>query len=466
MKNSQSIVRVTNSSKHDEKLCKLVGNIPLSSFVQLLFVADLEANARAARTSQVTEAIEDSLENQPELFHFKSKGILIAAGKVEALQRDRYRLYFNNPKLEGIIDGGHNSLAIGRFAINCIMSHVHGEDEAQGLLKGAKSWDALKEVLSQHEDDIRDNLDQLPEAYVPFEVIYPAGDDMDSLAYFEDQILIINAARNNNAQLKDETKANHKGLYDELKANIDEEIAADVEWKSGEGGRIKSRELVALSLIPLSLLDLPSAQSVRENPTVIFSSKAQCVKIYNDIMDADGVVDKVQGDIVKVVDPKVKSALRLMRDIPRLYDLIYKLFPSAYSHGFGKMSGVRTLADAERRKQNPKKYLARAPRSRFYQQEVSHDYGEGFIFPLVVALRELMEFDGDGLLGWKTDPDAFVAKNMSAVGATYKDMISGQNYDPARVGKTRGAYNLAAGAFRHQFDADELAKLRAQLASS
>ena len=81
-------------------------------------------------------------------------------------------------------------------------------------LKGAKSWDALKEILSQHEDDIRDNLDPLPEGYVPFEVIYPAGDDMDSLSCFEDQIFIINAARNNNAQLKEETKANHKGLYD------------------------------------------------------------------------------------------------------------------------------------------------------------------------------------------------------------------------------------------------------------
>ena len=461
MKNSP-IIRLSDAVSQAQKLRKLVGNIPLTSFVDLLYVADLEANAREASTGIVTEAIEDSLENQSELFHFKTKGILAAASQVDELDRGRFRIHFANPALEGIIDGGHNSLAIGRFVLKSVLTELHGEDEAESVVKGIRRWSQLREKLTEYEREIKENLDCLPDAYIPIEIIYPAKGDPDSVDYFNDQILIINAARNNNAQLKEETKAHKKGLYDELKDNVDPKISEQVEWKSGQGGRIKVRDLVALSLIPLSKLDMQTTKAVRENPAVIFSSKAQCIKIYNDIM-ANDVVEKVQGDIVKIVDPGVKSALQMMRDIPRLYDLVYELFPKAYSRGFGKMNGVRMRGSAEQRKKNPKMYLSRPAKTRFYQKEVDYDYGEGFIYPLIVALRELMTVDSSGELSWKTDPEKFIMENINAVMSTYKDMIAGLNYDPAKVGKTKGAYNLVAHAFTHQLDAEELERLRAQM---
>lgn len=467
MKNAP-IVRMSDAMTQDQKLRKLVGNIPLTSFVDILFVADLEANARQASVSRVTDAIEDSLEHQPELFHYKTKGILAAGSQVDVLERDRYRLHFNNPKLEGIIDGGHNTLAIGRFVLKTILTELYGEDDADKTLKKVKRWADLKEVMEQYEADIRDNKDCLPEAFVPIEMIYPANDDPDAQSYFEDQILVINAARNNNAQLKEEAKANWRGLYDELKANIDTDIEPDVEWRTGEGGRIKARELVALSLIPLSKLDIKGTKSIQDNPTVIFSAKAQCIEIYNTIMgnEEDGIVEKVEGDIVKIVDPGVRSALKLMRDIPELYDFIYELFPKAYSHGFGKITGVKTLGSPDQLKSQrgskDKAYLSKAPRSHFYRTEVSHSFGDGFIYPIVVALRELMAVNEDGEVHWTTDPKTFIRDSLKKVMETYKDMISGQNYDPAKVGKTKGAYNLVAQAFKHELDAKELERLRAQ----
>jgi len=467
MKNAP-IVRLNDAITQDQKLRKLVGNIPLSSFVDVLFVADLEANARQASVSRVTDAIEESLESQPELFHFKTKGILAAGSQVDVLDRDRYRLHFDNPKLEGIIDGGHNTLAIGRFVLKTVLTVLYSEDEAEKVLKKVKRWADLKDALTQYEADIRDNKDCLPEAFIPIEVIYPASDAPDAQSYFEDQILVINAARNNNAQLKEEAKANWRGLYDELKINIDPQIEDDVEWRTGEGGRIKARELVALSLIPLSKLDIKGTKSVQDNPTVIFSAKAQCIEIYNTIMgnEEDGIVEKVEGDIVKIVDPGVRSALKLMRDIPELYDTIYEVFPKAYSHGFGKITGVKTLGKPDQLKaqrgSGDKAYLSTPPKTHFYKKETSHSFGEGFIYPLVVALRELMSVNESGEVYWTADPKQFIRENIKAVMDTYKDMIAGQNYDPAKVGKTKGAYNLAAQAFKHQLDAKELERLRAQ----
>lgn len=45
----------------------------------------LEANPRAAKVGSVTTAIRESLETTPELFPFKSKGILIGTSSYEAL---------------------------------------------------------------------------------------------------------------------------------------------------------------------------------------------------------------------------------------------------------------------------------------------------------------------------------------------------------------------------------------------
>jgi len=44
---------------------------------------------------------------------------------------------------------------------------------------------------------------------------------------------------------------------------------------------------------------------------------------------------------------------------------------------------------------------------------------------------------------WITDPDAFVKENLERVMKTFNSMISGQNFDPAKVGKANGAYNVA-----------------------
>ncbi|MDB5710527.1 MAG: hypothetical protein JWL96_2597 [Sphingomonas bacterium] len=73
----------------------------------------LEANPRAAKVGSVTSAILESLRETPELFPFKSKGILIGTSGYEALQRNRFELNFEDPESEGILDGGHNMLAIG-----------------------------------------------------------------------------------------------------------------------------------------------------------------------------------------------------------------------------------------------------------------------------------------------------------------------------------------------------------------
>src|SRR3546814_6590278 len=73
----------------------------------------LEANPRSAKAGLVTEAISESIAETPDTFPFKTKGVLAGASDYDGLDRKRYELRFENPHVEGILDGGHNMLAIG-----------------------------------------------------------------------------------------------------------------------------------------------------------------------------------------------------------------------------------------------------------------------------------------------------------------------------------------------------------------
>ncbi|MFD2032610.1 hypothetical protein ACFSKM_24450 [Ancylobacter dichloromethanicus] len=159
----------------------------------------LEANPRAAKTGPVTRAIIESLEQTPELFPFKSKGILLGTSNYESLQRNRFELNFGDPESEGVLDGGHNMLAIGIFFM---LSTVAETRE----LSRVTLWDDMKDLWEARRSDlekVRERFDFL----VPLELLVPSdAEDDRSVQQFEMSVLDICAARNNNAQLTQETK--------------------------------------------------------------------------------------------------------------------------------------------------------------------------------------------------------------------------------------------------------------------
>ncbi|MBY4599414.1 AIPR family protein [bacterium BD-1] len=426
-------------------ICRTTGTVTADSITRLIDIADLEANPREAKTGSVTEAILETLENSPELFPFKSKGLLIASGSCRELERSRFELAFGDDDIEGILDGGHNMLAI---AIH-IISKAIGEQEARKALKGARRWDDVVNAWKSHRDSIeviRKDLSFL----VPVEIIYPQS-SAEGRDVYEGAVLEIAQARNNNAQLTEETKANKAGLYDAIRKYIDPELTNEIEWKSNDGGRIKVRDLVALAWIPLSAIGeiegIPELSGF--SPTNIYRSKGQCVNSFNALMKNDLVTSKAKGDIRELEHPIIRSALRLMRDMPALYDHIYERFPEAYnsvSPGFGRISSVR-IFEPGRTDSKDSKYLSSPSRTKFYRNEVKFDFPDGFIMPIVWGLRELIQIE-DGVLSWKTDPKKFIDKNLGKFLAVYHGFIQMAAYDPQKVGKSASTYQLACNDFQ------------------
>lgn len=442
---TEVIVRIQDAARQKYRLQKITGNIALASLIDLIQALNLDANPRLAKTGPVTQGIQESLTQDSETFQFMTKGILLAASDVEELERNRFRLRIEDPQLEGILDGGHNTLAAGRQILEDVLNAEMDVDSVEAVLKSIKTWEDLKGAWDTYRVQLVKHRDAVTKALMPVEVIFP-GEEVDAYEFFQEQVLVINAARNNNAELTVETKSNKRGFYDEIRANLDSALVEEVEWKTNDGGRIKVRDLVALALVPLSVLPFKSMRTVATNPTILFSSKGQCIQIYNDLLNEDGVVAEVKGNIIEVVDPTVKSALTLMKDMPRLFDLIYEKMPASYNAAGGKFGKIDHVAMASDGKKC---------RTRYYRRPVQYTYGEGYIYPLVYALSSLIKND-DGVLSWRTDPDKFITERLDEILKSFYSMIQGQNHDPAKVGKAGGAYNLAHGLFAAAYKDDIL----------
>lgn len=419
---------------------RLVGFVQAKNMLALFDAADLDANPRSAKAGPITAAIMESIEEDAEIFPFKTKGILIGASEYEALQRNRYQLLFVSTAIEGVLDGGHNMLAIGLYILSKVI-----DDEK--VLKKIKLWDDFKKAWNAHRDSIGEIRDEL-NFLVPVEVLVPADlDDEDVIFGFKSSLLEICAARNNNAELTLETKANQKGFYEEIKKALPASVADRIEWKTNMiGGDVKVRDIVALAWIPLSLIDLPGKLKA-PLPQNIYRNKGECAKLFDDLMDDDSVSAAKGGPIHELHNSKVLSAISVLGDLPELYDKIYAEFPKAYNFwgDFGRMKIVR-IYDATKKGDKSGKYLRGQPESHFTEMPVKYRYPDGLIMPLVYGLKALMKVV-DGKVTWATDPNLFLNSHLKEIAGAYKLVLEMSGFDPQKVGKNETSYKIALSEF-------------------
>jgi hypothetical protein len=409
----------------------------------------LEANPRAAKIGSVTNAILESLEDTPELFPFKSKGILIGTSGYEALQRNRFELTFENPESEGILDGGHNMLAVGVHMLSAVV------DERE--LGRVSLWEDMKELWDQHRKQLEAEKERF-DFLVPVELLVPSDpEDVHAVQKFEMSVLDICAARNNNAQLTQETKSNKLGFYTEIRERLDPAIAARVEWKSNEWESsedrpIKVRDLLALAWIPLNKANeeelLPLDISV--TPQNIYRNKGECSKQFDKLMLHPGVSEPRDGPTHELINPTVASCFDILATLPALYDQIYADFPEAYNannYRFGSSTIVKIYDPTKRETAKDKSvYVATQPRTHYLNKPVYYRYPDGLVMPLVYGLKGLMEVE-EGRVVWATDPHSFLKKYLRDIAGAYRLVLDMARFDPQKLAKNQASHEFAVGEF-------------------
>ena len=451
--NSRDEERLSNVSSENSiaGIKRYTGFIRGRDLYALFDHVSLEANPRAAKTGNVTAAILESLEDTPELFPFKSKGILIGTSGYEALQRNRFELNFESPESEGILDGGHNMLAIGIHMLSAVA------DERE--LARITLWEDMKLLWEEYRDELEAVKERF-EFLVPVELLVPSDpDDVRTVQQFEMSVLDICAARNNNAQLTQETKSNKLGFYNEIRERLDPEIASRIEWKSNEwesneARPIKVRDLLALAWIPLNRANeaklLPLDISV--TPQNIYRNKGECSKQFDKLMMDPGVSEPRDGPTHELTNANgtVASCFDILADLPKLYDKIYADFPDAYNsntYRFGANPIVKLYDPARREVAKDKTaYVATQPTTHYLNRPVKYRYPDGLIMPLVYGLKGLMEIDGDRVV-WATDPFKFLDLYLGDIAGAYRLVLDMARFDPQKLAKNQASHEFAVGEF-------------------
>lgn len=443
--------RLSNAS-HDNSIAgikRYTGFVRGRDLFPLFDHGSLEANPRAAKTGSVTREILESLEKTPELFPFKSKGVLLGTSDYEALQRNRFELRFNDPASEGILDGGHNMLAIGIH----LLSEVLEEDEISKI----SLWEDMKDLW----DDNREELEEIREQFeflVPVEIIVPSDVDNEmTVQQFEMSVLEICAARNNNAQLTQETKSNKMGFYDEIRHRLDPVIAERVEWKSNEwesseARPIKVRDLLSLAWIAFNKANeaklLPLDISV--TPQNIYRNKGECSKQFDKLMGHPQVSERRDGSVHELINEVVGSCFDILADLPKLYDKIYADFPDAYNangYRFGSNTIVKIYDPGRRAAAKDKSgFVAAQPHTHYLNLPVKHRYPDGLIMPLVYGLKGLMKIENKRVV-WATDPFKFLDAYLSEIAGAYRLVLDMARFDPQKLAKNEASHEFAVSEF-------------------
>lgn len=435
-----NIIRIVHASENEfDAITRVTGYLKGKQLVQLFQPYILDANPRKPKANRVTSEIIDTLKGTPELFQFKSKGLLIGTASATTLERNRYKVGFSRGA-EGILDGGHNMLSIGIY----MLETATGQDWSRRV----KTWDDLMSVWPTHIDLIKELDDEL-DFYVTTELLIPSSNDEDTLEEYRIAVIDICAARNNNAQLSQEAKANQKGFYDEMRSRFENkvpELAKRVEWKlneweSDDRTPVRVRDLVSLAWIPLSLLEkaecLSQSESFELNPTLLYSSKAKLSEQFDDLMMQEDIASQQKTGKFELHSTSVGTALDILTDMPSLVDWMHDNLPKAYNKSGGKFGKITAV-------KKPKRGTASTP---FFRSPTEFKVPDGFITPLVFGLSAIMEVKSCEV-SWVVDPYKFLERNFDNIVMGFNMAITMAGYDPQKVGKDKGSYNLAFQQFK------------------
>jgi hypothetical protein len=176
-------------------------------------------------------------------------------------------------------------------------------------------------------------------------------------------------------------------------------------------------------------------------PQNIYRNKGECARLFDQLMSHDEVSEPTEGEYTRQLkNEQVRSALRLAAEFPALYDKIYREFPTAYNNdGEGKFGRIKIVKMA--------RDMRTAPTSHFTAEEVDYSYPDGLIMPIVYGLKTLIKVDGRGCVAWRMNPAKFIEKHLVAIVKRYKVILDAFNFDPQKVGKNEGSYDLVIDAF-------------------
>lgn len=359
-------IQIKHAAKQPgDKVSRVLGTVSPREIANMLDAGvQLTPNPRVPTKNTVVRAILKTLDEQPSLFKYMTKGLLLSGRLTPTGSADSF-VYDFSGEYGGILDGGHNFFAIAlHFLYRYQYDRVNpnskiGRNIRNHIDKKIKLWEDLVKAWHEFYPNMKDAIanERFFKFEVPVEFLIP-GDHQGK--EFWGIIHDISVARNNNVQLKQEAIAQHKGSYRLLELNLPDSIKDKIVWKSGDNakidietdfgssirsGKIPLSKIVPLSMVPLLILekagfvkkleDRVNADLQQEDDRIEFKKvslnsmyvgKAASISTYGQIMDQ---VSNLDAD-----DPLRKTfidSMEVIGELPQLWDAIELSFENAFN---------------------------------------------------------------------------------------------------------------------------------------
>jgi AIPR protein len=374
-------------------------NIPDLSAWRDINVRDPKVRGR------VPQAIRKSFDESPEEFLFKNRGLVVAAEKVEynddLLHQKVVRVTMKDPAIHGLLDGGH-------------------------------SWRVTRDAVKTLEADASPR-------YMKIEFI--TGFDRDAISDVVE-------ARNTSNQVRDESLANLREEFEQIKQVLrDQPYFDQIAWseyeelESGKPKPIDVRDIISF----LITFDTGAFNSTQQ-PLIAYKDKRACLKHF-----------QTHGARIKKVYP-------LLPEILRLWDQIHDSWRTWYGEGREEEAGVRGRFGKLTAIIHSPEHL------HFAGKTVKYRMPEAYKYPILNAMRAVVKNQGRGTR-WSTDPSRLLEQLGPQLTAVVGNAVRATN-NPNKVGKDVGiwssCYLVVESAIRGTMTAEaekRIEELEAELAS-
>lgn len=443
MSNSKSDVRVLinlqqSHTQNVDVTQRILGLIQIGELIKLFDKLDLKANPRDAKKSSITKQIQQTLRFEPQIFPLKSKGILISGSAFVARQNGDLEIVFKNLTKEGIIDGGHNSLAIGQYILDNALAFSGNSYRSK-----AKNWKVFKSEFAEFRDLIAEYQSskegqRILSTLVSIEILLPRSTQEKDIENFNQALAQIQDARNNNAQVKLSALLNNRSVYDSFKEQMPKELSEKIQWRTNDGSPIAAEKVVALSFVAINafldqlrdqslyVIDSEGKKIPSLNPPQMYSSKESCVKLFKRFSDSATFPTSV------VTEEMINSVYSIAGELPGLFDLIFKEFPKS----FDIFSNKKFKSIDYVKKENSKPGSKKTP---FFENSVECVFPEAYVYPIFYSLKKLLVLDKT--LHWSQDPKEFLKTNLPSIVNKYNSSyMKGLQYEPQKIGKKKDIY--------------------------
>jgi len=279
------------------------------------------------------------------------------------------------------------------------MKLVFSDPEYHGNVDGGHT---LRIILDNREDLERG------QQYVKLEILTGVEGIFEDLA----------AARNTSTPVQDKSIANLRDYFDLIKNVISTEAFSDrVYFMENDDGDIDVGDILAI----LNLFNIDAYHGMDSFPVVSFSSRKRCIDNYINLYEK--LHDSPENPYVKMKP--------VMIEIFKLYDFLESRMFDYYraknpSGKYGLVCGVITPRDAKRQL-----------KTKFYCGELTHGSPNGFLFPVLGALRALLA-EKDGRYVWTHNPFDILDKAGPDLVWTTVERSRTLGNDPVKVGKDTG----------------------------